>query len=263
MNSLKTLAVTSCLGLLAVASQPSAKADEWNKKTILTVNQPLALPNTVLQPGKYVMKLLDSQANRNIVQVFNDDESHLITTILAIPDYKLTPAGKTEFAFWETPAGQPPALKAWFYPGDNFGQEFAYPKEMAQQIANINNQPVQAMTNNDNNPREAEVQPVQPQTQTETQAQSNDSSSSASATTQTTPPPSNPPETAQVTPPPQPPAQPPTTMEQNNTQSNAQSETTAPAQNLPRTASPYPLIGLAGLLSLGVALVLRVARQGA
>ena len=51
-----------------------------------------------------------------------------MTTILAIPNYRLQPTGKTVFTFWETPPGQPKALRAWFYPGDNFGQEFAYPK---------------------------------------------------------------------------------------------------------------------------------------
>jgi hypothetical protein len=112
-----------------------AKADEWNKKTVLTVNETIQLPTVVLQPGTYTFKLLDSQSDRHIVQVFDKDGMHLITTILAIPNYRLQPTGKSEFAFWEVPAGQPPAMRAWFYPGDNFGQEFAYPKNMSTQIA--------------------------------------------------------------------------------------------------------------------------------
>ena len=80
-------------------------------------------------------KLLDSPSNRHIVQIFNEDESQLITTILAIPNYRLRPAGKTTFEFWETPAGEPTAMRAWFYPGDNFGQEFAYPKSLSVLIA--------------------------------------------------------------------------------------------------------------------------------
>ena len=77
------------------------------------------------------MKLLDSPSNRHIVQIFNADETQLQTTVLAIPNYRLEPTGKTQFQFWETPPGQPKALRAWFYPGDNFGQEFAYPKSAA------------------------------------------------------------------------------------------------------------------------------------
>ena len=128
------LAVAS-IGLLGVAIAPSARADQWNKKTILTVNETIQVPNKVLPPGKYVIKLLDSPSNRHIVQIFNGDETHLLTTILAIPNYRLQPTGKTVFGFWETPPGQPKALRAWFYPGDNFGQEFAYPKSAAVQIA--------------------------------------------------------------------------------------------------------------------------------
>src|ERR1700737_3107447 len=128
------LAIAS-VGLVGAALAPSMLADEWNKKTILTVNEPIQLPNKVLPPGKYVMKLLDSPSNRHIVQVFNGDETQLQTTVLAIPNYRLEPTGKTQFQFWETPPGQPKALRAWFYPGDNLGQEFAYPKTEATTIA--------------------------------------------------------------------------------------------------------------------------------
>src|SRR5438270_6919407 len=140
MNRL-ALAIAS-VGLVGAAFAPNVLADEWNKKTILTVNEPIQVPNKVLPPGKYVMKLMDSPSNRHIVQIFNGDETQLQTTVLAIPNYRLEPTGKTQFQFWETPPGQPKALRAWFYPGDNFGQEFAYPKSAATQIASYAKQPV-------------------------------------------------------------------------------------------------------------------------
>src|SRR5579884_2050249 len=142
MSHFKAFALASCVGLLGAAFAPTMRADEWNKRTILTVNEPIQVPNATLQPGKYVMKLLDSPSNRHIVQIFDANEQHLITTVLAIPNYRLQPTGKTEFGFWETPAGQPKALRSWFYPGDNFGQEFAYPKNQAVQIAAATNQNV-------------------------------------------------------------------------------------------------------------------------
>src|SRR3954452_20365882 len=132
----KAFAAATCLGLLTISS---AMADEWNKKTYLTVNEPVSVPGKVLQPGRYVMRLLDSPANRHVVQIFNEREDQLQTTVLAIPNYRLQPTGNTEFQWWETPAGQPKAMRAWFYPGDNFGQEFAYPKNEAVQIATANN----------------------------------------------------------------------------------------------------------------------------
>src|SRR5258708_20224381 len=136
------LTIASVGLLVGAALAPSARADEWNKKTILTVNETIQVPNKVLPPGMYVMKLMDSPSNRHIVQIFDKDEQHLQTTILAIPNYRLEPTGKTSFQFWETPPGQPKALRAWFYPGDTFGQEFAYPKTAATQIASYAKQPL-------------------------------------------------------------------------------------------------------------------------
>src|SRR5579884_1527636 len=116
MNRLKALAIATGFGLFGAMLAPNALADQWNKRTILTVNEPIQVPGKVLQPGKYVMKLMDSPSNRHIVQIYNGDESNIVTTILALPNYRLEPTGKTEFGFWETPPGQPRALRAWFYP---------------------------------------------------------------------------------------------------------------------------------------------------
>src|SRR5919112_3062650 len=142
ISNFKAFAAASCLGVATLAVSQLAMADQWNKKTILTVNETIQVPGKVLQPGKYVMRLLDSPSNRHIVQIFNKREDQLQTTVLAIPNYRLQPTGKTEFQWWEVPAGQPRAMRAWFYPGDNFGQEFAYPKSEAVAIATNNTQNV-------------------------------------------------------------------------------------------------------------------------
>jgi len=86
--------------------------------------------------------LLDSLSNRNIVQIFNKDESHLYATILAIPNLRLKATDKTVMTFGERPAGDPQAIRAWFYPGDNWGQEFVYPKRKAIELAKIAKVPV-------------------------------------------------------------------------------------------------------------------------
>jgi hypothetical protein len=127
----KFLGLFSLILLVAAVSW----ADAWNKKTILTVNEAIQVPGAVLQPGTYVIKLVDSLSDRHIVRIMNEREDEVITTILAIPNYRLKPTGNSKFEFWETPAGNPRALRAWFYPGDNFGQEFAYPKGMSAKIA--------------------------------------------------------------------------------------------------------------------------------
>src|SRR5436190_10618382 len=135
---MKSLQVIALALLAGVALAPSIRADDWNKKTKLTVREPVRLPSccnpehsVTLQPGEYVIKLVDSLSDRHIVRVFDKDEKNVITTILAIPNYRLQPTGKTVFQYWEVPAGHPKAMRAWFYPGDNFGQEFAYHKQTA------------------------------------------------------------------------------------------------------------------------------------
>ncbi len=123
---------------LALSFALVASGGDWNKRTVVTLHDPLivaGVPVVTLEPGTYVMRLLDSPSNRHIVQIFNEREDKLFTTVLAIPNYQLEPKDKTGFAFWETPAGNPNALRAWFYPGDNFGQEFVYPKGLAAKIA--------------------------------------------------------------------------------------------------------------------------------
>jgi hypothetical protein len=82
----------------------------------------------VLPAGTYVFKILDSQSDRHIVQIFNADETQIYATILAIPNYRLKATDKTVVTFRERPAGEPEALRAWFYPGRNWGEEFVYPK---------------------------------------------------------------------------------------------------------------------------------------
>jgi hypothetical protein len=110
------------VSLMGSALVPALQADEWDKKTNIKIDQSIDVQGTVLPPGSYLMKLL-LDAGRRIVQIYNADDNRLITTVLAIPAYRPA-AGDTEFKFYEAAEGQPPALRTWFYPGDNFGVEF-------------------------------------------------------------------------------------------------------------------------------------------
>jgi hypothetical protein len=229
MKSITQALRVSCIAAVLVAAMAAYSwADGWNKKTVMTINNPMQIPGAVLQPGTYVFKLADSSSNRHIVQVFNKDETHLIATVLAIPNYRMKPTGDSEFGFWEAPANTPPPLRSWFYPGDNFGQEFAYPKTEAVAIA-------------------AETQAEVPTVNEEQ--------------TQVTPPEPAPaePQVAELQAPPEPPAAPPepATVEQPAQVEPAPAP--APAE-LPRTASALPFVGLIGFGSLGLAFALRMVR---
>jgi hypothetical protein len=110
--------------LMGSALVPALKADEWDKKTNITIDQAIEVQGIVLHPGSYVIKIVDSPQDRSTVQIYNSAENHLIATVPAIPAYRLELAGNSEFKFYGVAEGRPPALHTWFYPGDYYGIEF-------------------------------------------------------------------------------------------------------------------------------------------
>jgi len=150
MKLLKSLGIALCLAVLCVLFVSNAKADDWNRKTVITFSNPVEVPGVgqhTLPAGTYVFKILDSQSDRHIVQIFNQDETQVLTTILAIPNYRLKTTDKTVITFRERPTGQPEALRAWFYPGHAWGEEFVYEKPRAIELAKETNTPVLATRN--------------------------------------------------------------------------------------------------------------------
>lgn len=224
--------VCLAFGLLALATiaPPQAKADQWNQKTIFTFSGPVEIPGQVLSPGTYVFKLADSMSDRNIVMVFNKAESHCYGVFLTIPDYRLKPADKPIITFGERASGAPEAVRAWFYPGDNYGHDFVYPKVKAVALAKAHNQPVPSM------PDELAANTIKP--------------------TQSI---KEPHVVAMKQAPLK--AQKPTEEEVEITEAFEAPPAQAASlpRKLPKTASPLPLIFLIGLVSLGVAASLRLA----
>jgi len=243
-NIATVFASVSCAALIVAGLAPEARADAWNKKTIITINEPIQVPKKVLEPGKYVFKLADSQSDRHIVQIFSEDEKQVIATILAIPNYRLKVRGKSEFGFWETPAGQPRALRAWFYPGDNFGHEFAYPPSMSTEITTYSKQtPPTTYSNTDEDLATAKVEPNK--LETDTYAVTENTKTTESTEVAQVRPPEPAPAPAPVA---EAPAPQPAVREQADRPEPAQAQ---PSTSLPQTASNYPLIALIGFLSLG------------
>ncbi|MDP8990306.1 MAG: LPXTG cell wall anchor domain-containing protein [Acidobacteriota bacterium] len=140
MKFLKAAPTVLSMALLGFAVS-SARADNWDKKTTITFSGPVEIPGVHLQgfgilpAGTYVFRVLDSRSDRHIVQIFSKDELTIYATILAIPNLRLKATDKTVMTFRERPAGQPEALRAWFYPGKEWGEEFVYPKARAITLA--------------------------------------------------------------------------------------------------------------------------------
>jgi hypothetical protein len=143
MTLLKSLGTGLCLTVLCVLAAPQSKADDWNRKTVVTFSGPVEVPGVgaqVLPAGTYIFKILESPSDRHIVQILSQDETHVYTTILAIPNFRLKATDKTVMTFRERPAGEPEALRAWFYPGREWGEEFVYERPKAIQLAKETNE---------------------------------------------------------------------------------------------------------------------------
>lgn len=210
------LAVTLLVATFATGARAQALL---SRRTVVTFNQPVEIPGQVLPAGTYTIELFKTFSYRHIIHFFNADRTKLFATVLAIPNYRLTPTGDTTMTFAERPGNAPNALKAWFYPGDTFGHEFVYPKARAVELAQVTHEAVPAI--------ETEPAPVEQLTTEPIFAET--------------------PEQKEVTVAEVFPTQPPAT--------ERLAPTATPA--LPKTASPVPVIAVLGVLSMGLAFALK------
>jgi hypothetical protein len=221
MKIVNTILVLVALTLIGAMSTSNVRADEYNKMTVMTFSQPIEIPGQVLPAGTYTFRLANSLSDRNIVQIFNADGSRIIATVLAIDNYRLKSTDKTVVTFEERSGDNPDAIKAWFYPGDTFGQEFVYPKARAAQLAVAANEPVPALADETADLKSAPIVAETPDQKDVPVAEA----------IETTPP-----------------------AAENTTPAPAVEASATP---LPNTASAVPLIALLGLASLGVAFTLK------
>ena len=122
------LPAVAAASLMAVLLAPLVQADPLYKRTEVTFSAPVEIPGMVLPAGTYVMKLLDPYMERNVVRFYNKQENHMYAMVFAIPDYRLVPTDHTVITFEERAHNSPQAIKEWFPAGDNWGEEFVYPK---------------------------------------------------------------------------------------------------------------------------------------
>jgi hypothetical protein len=231
MKLLKGIGTVLCLSVLCVLVAPKAKADDFNRKSIVTFTAPVEVGGSnaqVLPAGTYVFKVMHAGVYSHIVQISNQDGTHVYTTIIAMPNYRLKATDKTVLTFRERPAGEPEALKAWFYPGRVWGEQFVYDRPKAIQLAKETNEPVLST------PVALVAAPVEVLTTAPVEAVTPNGETV---------------ETAQV-------VEAPPAEEVAVAPAPAVAPQPVQVASLPRTASYLPLIGLVGLLTLGCGFLL-------
>ncbi len=148
MRSWKSLIVLLSIAVVSFIFIANVHASVSDQKTIVTFNQPVDIPGKVLTPGTYVFKVLDVAGSRDVIQVLDKNETHVIATFIALPTEMSKPPEKPFIRFKEQAPGAPAAIEAWFYPGNTIGHEFVYPRQQASELAKANNQNVASMPDN-------------------------------------------------------------------------------------------------------------------
>lgn len=222
MKAFRILSAVMAVGLVGAVRGDVAP----EKKSTLTIAMPLEVPGAILDPGTYVMKLVDTQSNRNIVTITSVDEKKIYATMIATPHVAADDPRHTTFVFYGAPEGSNKALRTWWAPNDRYGQDFVYPPDRAAALRQATNLEVPALTAEQSTELASRPAPA--------------------AVVSDAEPPAPPPPAAAV--------------KAETAPAPAPAAMTADAsETLPKTASKTPLVLAAGILALGVASGLRFA----
>jgi hypothetical protein len=127
MRIVRSIQLSMCAAALCAACAAIAKADTWDKKTIVNFSDSIEIPGQVLLAGTYVFRLDNASSDRHIVQVWNADQTQLLAILHAVPSERMYPPDTSIFEFDNRLCDSPKALHYWFYPDDTIGQEFVCP----------------------------------------------------------------------------------------------------------------------------------------
>ena len=145
MKLLKGIRVGLCLAVFCLLVAPKTKANEQTSNTVVTFTVPVEVPGLSAQKlpaGTYLFKTLESSPDRDIIQISNQDGSHVFATFLGVPNSRLKAPDLITVMFSNRAAADPQALKAWYCPGRAWGDQIVYEKPRATQLAKETNEPV-------------------------------------------------------------------------------------------------------------------------
>jgi len=125
LNQFRFWSIPAVMGaaLLAATAVPQLSAAGFNDDmTTVTFSGPVEIGHIALGAGTYVFKTVTD--DRNIVEVMDQNDMHLIAMLNTIPVTAPQIPDKTQIELNEGPANTPQSVHAWFYPGDSTGWEF-------------------------------------------------------------------------------------------------------------------------------------------
>jgi hypothetical protein len=124
----RLLICVASLALLIAALPASARADQFDKETLLTFSQPVSLPGVTLAAGTYRFQLANPNGDPSIVQVTNARGNVSYGMFITVPEPMPTAANEPGVTLTERAKGAPEAIQSWTYPGDEVRWTFVYPR---------------------------------------------------------------------------------------------------------------------------------------
>lgn len=126
-------------------------ATPMQRNTKINISEPTEVSGTVLQPGTYTLKVLDFQDGKVQVQVSDENDKKILTTVVTQKvrrnlDTKQQTDEQAQFTY--TTANGHPALDTWFYPGDEWGEKFTSGKAtwVAENVGTVTQTPMRTET---------------------------------------------------------------------------------------------------------------------
>jgi len=114
---------TALLSMVLIAG---AGANDGSKQTVVTFRAPVEAPGVILPAGNYVFRLAGDESNRNLVEIFKEDEDEPMATVSTIPASRSSFTEGAALLFEQKPDGRPEMIREFFYPGETDGFEFVY-----------------------------------------------------------------------------------------------------------------------------------------
>jgi hypothetical protein len=216
----KTVPVMTAL-LIAVGAAGISSAQKLAPdKTIFNTAEPIDVGGTIVEPGTYLITVINLSDSRDMIQVRSQEGMKVVATALSTPHERKVDAGsmlETRLVYFPPEANRPKALRTWFPSDTGYGHDILYPRGRAEQLAVASKESVISYPEATKE-EEYKSAPITLVTKERTAE----------------------PYTA--------PAPPPALIAENR------------ATKLPRTASATPLAAISGLAALGAAFALRAKR---
>lgn len=142
---MKVIFLLYAIAFLLLPAASSGQEADAVERVYVQLGSAARVPGATLEPGTYLFMPGPPVAGQIIIEIYTA-KGALAATCLAIQSTLDRPHGATLIDYPDT---RPPALRAWFRPGNARGHEFVYPRDEAAAIFAASSVPVASTISDD------------------------------------------------------------------------------------------------------------------